>query len=227
MLGCSHAIRSRASNRRTHTPAASAGSYASGTQAVKHNAIPATITTTGARSSPGARCTRGSLPRVQLSGKRVRGRVSRESRLPRYPKITHSGKTSREASKRSGKNFCSFFKKKSQNPALWPPPAGRPALWPTPAAAPGGGSGCRRRGANGGGRFRGGSEGGRRHARSGGGRHCAWSKSPTSRREWRPPSRREWRSPGRLEVAGESGGRRRGGRELRSLGRGEWRSPRI
>jgi hypothetical protein len=126
-----------------------------------------------------------------------------------------------------GEEFLFFFLKKSQNPALWPPPAGRPALWPTPAAAPGRGSGCRRRGANGGGRFRGGSEGGRRHARSGGGRHCAWSKSPTSRREWRPPSRREWRSPGRLEVAGESGGRRRGGRELRSLGRGEWRSPRI
>jgi hypothetical protein len=124
MLGCSHAIRSRASNRRTHTPAASAGSYASGTQAVKHNAIPATITTTGARSSPGARCTRGSLPRVQLSGKRVRGRVSRESRLPRYPKITHSGKTSREASKRSGKNFCSFLKKIPKPGTV--APSGRP-----------------------------------------------------------------------------------------------------
>jgi hypothetical protein len=52
-------------------------------------------------SSPGARCTwgrtsctRGILPRAQLSGKRVRERAPRGSRLPREPEIAHSGKDS-------------------------------------------------------------------------------------------------------------------------------------
>jgi hypothetical protein len=37
-------------------------------------------------------CTRGSLPRVQHLGKTIRGISSRERRLPREPKIVHSGK---------------------------------------------------------------------------------------------------------------------------------------
>jgi len=37
-------------------------------------------------------CTRGSLPRVQHSGKSLRLILSRESRLPRVSKIVHSGK---------------------------------------------------------------------------------------------------------------------------------------
>jgi len=37
-------------------------------------------------------CTRGSLPRVQHSGKSVRGISLRERRLPQEPKIVHSGK---------------------------------------------------------------------------------------------------------------------------------------
>jgi hypothetical protein len=42
-------------------------------------------------------CTRGSLPRVQHSGKSSRGISLRERRLPREPKIVYSGKASPRA----------------------------------------------------------------------------------------------------------------------------------
>jgi hypothetical protein len=55
-------------------------------------------------ASPSAKCTRGrpqntrgSLPRVQHSGKSLRGCPSRERGLPRVPKIVHSGKPSPSA----------------------------------------------------------------------------------------------------------------------------------
>jgi hypothetical protein len=55
-------------------------------------------------ASPSVKCTRGrhkntrgSLPRVQHSGKSLRGCLSRERALPRVPKIVHSGKTTPSA----------------------------------------------------------------------------------------------------------------------------------
>jgi hypothetical protein len=68
-----------------------------------------------ARSSPGANCTqgrtsctRGRLPRVQLSGKRVRGRGSRGSHLPRVPKTAHSGKASPRGEEALGEELWIF-----------------------------------------------------------------------------------------------------------------------
>jgi hypothetical protein len=46
----------------------------------------------GPPASPSASSTRGSLPRVQHSGKIFRGSGSRGRALPRVPKIVHSGK---------------------------------------------------------------------------------------------------------------------------------------
>jgi hypothetical protein len=46
-------------------------------------------------ASPSVKCTRGSLPRGQHSGKSDRGCDSQERGLPRVPKTLHSGKISR------------------------------------------------------------------------------------------------------------------------------------
>jgi hypothetical protein len=86
-------------------------------------------------SSSGARCTRGwtsctwgSLPRVQLSGKRVRGSAPRGSRLPRESEIAHSGKASPRGVKALGDENLFFLK----NPKIGiVAPSGRP-----PATAP-------------------------------------------------------------------------------------------
>ena len=68
-------------------------------------------------------CTRGSLPRVQHLGKTIRGISSRERRLPREPKIVHSGKAFLRAMLALGeeltplvasrRHFLLFFKKNS------------------------------------------------------------------------------------------------------------------
>jgi hypothetical protein len=63
--------------------------------------VPLGTTLQETAASPSAKCTRGrpqntraSLPRVQHSGKSLRGCLSRERGLPRVPKIVHSGKPS-------------------------------------------------------------------------------------------------------------------------------------
>jgi hypothetical protein len=63
-------------------------------------------------ASPSAKCTRGrpqntrgSLPRVQHSGKSFRGCPSRERGLPRVPKIVHSGKPSPSVVLALGEDF--------------------------------------------------------------------------------------------------------------------------
>jgi hypothetical protein len=92
-------------------------------------------------SSPGARrtrgrtsCTLGSLPRVQLSGKRVWGSAPRGSRLPREPEITHSGKASLRGVKSLGEEIL-FFNPPPKS-ALCPPPAGHPPLHRPPPLPP-------------------------------------------------------------------------------------------
>jgi hypothetical protein len=69
-----------------------------------HRVVPADGTLLETPASPSVKCTRGrrkntlrSLPRVQHSGKSLRGCLSRERALPRVPKIVHSGKTSPSA----------------------------------------------------------------------------------------------------------------------------------
>jgi hypothetical protein len=84
-----------------------------------------TIWETGCSPSAGctrgrASCTRGSLPRVQLSGKRVRGRALRGSRLPRESRIAHSGKYSPRGMLALGEDFCFFLKTTGQPGTVGP-----------------------------------------------------------------------------------------------------------
>jgi hypothetical protein len=84
----------------------------------------------GARCTWGwTSCTRGSLPQVQLSGKRVRGSAPRGSRLPREPEIAHSGKASPRGVKALGDEILFFQKTIPKNSTV--APSGRP-----PATAP-------------------------------------------------------------------------------------------